>query len=233
MSEETKKPKKDGPIIVEARWASAGVAAGAIDDPLSVRSLPQAPFEAAVSAIFILAWSVFPPWLLVGASQHLAAALPASGLSLGDAIQTLDIRTMKRGLVFLLALAGNILWLRYVIAAHLLPILKGGFLGKPCLFFDETGFLDRRRFREKIRWQDVKDIELWNGGKPPHFVRVKLRPESPQAGSVRRRTGRKRRNNIWIMEGPFGLNVGGSYPFLSAHFRAWKRKQKKAQQQKT
>jgi hypothetical protein len=123
-------------------------------------------------------------------------------------------------LTFLIALYA----LRGLSRMLILPILRGGFRGGPCLFADSEGFIDTRILRDTVRWETIENRKGWGIGDHNtlgvHVIDIFLK----KSARVRKRHGNGTAMVVLVLAGPFDWR-NPPYDLLAQHYKAWRRGQ--------
>lgn len=112
-------------------------------------------------------------------------------------------------------------WLRTM----LLPVWRGGFRRKPCLFATDEGFIDTRILRDVVRWEDIDDGDgegisrnsVIHHGKARNSTLIHLRQPMRTLGGFHGGSTAF----ISISDDPFARDES-PYDFLRAHYEVWK-----------
>jgi len=206
-----------GPVVYDpSAWTG-----GAADDvdPLTHKEFGQSRVMAAARVLLVGGFFCGGVYGTLQFCLHMFRKLFLSE-SLGDLVG-LKLVVAVIGAVALLVCA--FLGLRWLLRELILPAIRGGFTGKPCVFISDHGFIDTRIMRDLVPWEDVEAIRFRSDNpKVPASIVVVLNRSHWRRDAF---LGRALRSRVVIWEGPLASEL---YQVLRAHFRQWRGKAAKA-----
>lgn len=232
--------RKSGPIVIDAgAWTGTyeptpeelAAAEQARDDyAMKTPHLAQSPLYGALALALFALITVFGT--LVVAFLADAVSIAIVDVPLWQYIQQEAAPEMAGWLNYSLLILYVMLFLAAIYSCRgffrgwLLPVWRGGFRGKPCLFATDEGFTDTRMLRDVVRWENIDDSEGAgityasgdSGGKSDAVIKL-CRPVRTLGGIDGGST-----KNLYIHGLPFGRGCP-PYKFLSAHYGLWRKRE--------
>lgn len=207
----------NGPIVYDpSAWT--GIGADEVD-PLTRNEFSQSRVVAATRVVLLGSFFCMGVYGNIQFCLHVIRKLFWSE-SLGDLVGLKLVAAVLAAVVLLVCFFYGLRWL---LRELILPAIRGGFTGKPCVFISDDGFIDKRILRDLVPWEDVETIRYRsNSSKIPESIVVVLSRSHWRRDAF---LGKALVSHVVIWEGPLANEL---YQLLRAHFHQWRGKTVKA-----